>query len=119
MPTKNKAIQAAAARRHYESNKTVVKARAQAWKKEQSRKLRELVRELKNVPCTVCGVEYPGEPYLMDFDHQRGDKDMTISMAVNRGWSEKRLLNEIEKCEVVCVICHRRRTYGGSDVIDV
>jgi transposase len=46
----------------------------------------------------------------MDFDHVRGEKRFSISKMVGR----KRLdvLKEIEKCDVVCVLCHRTRTHN-------
>lgn len=68
-----------------------------------------LIREAKSVPCADCGVRYPW--YVMDFDHVGADKDRNISQAF-RYWWPKRLLAEINKCDVVCVNCHRERTYG-------
>ena len=59
-------------------------------------------------PCVDCGKSYPGEPYLMDFDHLR-DKTVCVSRMISSGIP--RIKKEIEKCELVCVICHRRRTY--------
>lgn len=39
-------------------------------------KKRALVHAAKSVPCVDCGKEYP--PYVMDFDHVRGNKKFTI-----------------------------------------
>ncbi len=66
------------------------------------------VDELKRRPCTDCGVCYP--PSVMDFDHVRGEKSLNLSeLRTNRSaWSK--LLEEIEKCELVCANCHRIRT---------
>lgn len=53
----------------------------------------------KRRPCANCGQEYP--PYVMDFDHVRGEKTLDISkMNYQRSWNE--VLVEIEKCDIVC-----------------
>ncbi len=56
-------------------------------------------------PCVDCGET---DPVVLEFDHLR-DKlfDIGQKLAV-RSWTS--VLAEIEKCEVVCVNCHRRRT---------
>lgn len=68
---------------------------------------REYVNELKSIPCTDCGVSYPS--YVMQFDHVRGEKKRDVARAVL--FSRKSLLEEIEKCEVVCANCHAIRTH--------
>ncbi|WP_134745488.1 hypothetical protein [Microbacterium sp. Root53] len=68
-----------------------------------------MVEYLRAHPCSDCG-----EPDLvmLEFDHLPGtDKKFDISRAVGastRSW--RAILTEIEKCEVVCANCHRRRT---------
>ncbi len=62
----------------------------------------------KQVPCADCGIQY--EPHLMDFDHL-SDKEFTIGRG-GGGRSKEKLLKEIAKCEVVCCICHRVRTWN-------
>lgn len=65
------------------------------------------IKELKeSTPCTDCGKSYPA--YVMDFDHLR-DKTMQVHEFLT--YSRKRLLEEIDKCEIVCSNCHRERTY--------
>ena len=49
---------------------------------------------------------------VLEFDHLR-DKRFNIGAALPyRNWAE--LLAEIEKCEVVCANCHRRRTFAAT-----
>jgi hypothetical protein len=56
-------------------------------------------------PCVDCG---EGDPVVLEFDHL-GEKLFDIGQALPyRSW--KRILEEIEKCVVVCANCHRRRT---------
>jgi hypothetical protein len=78
---------------------------------------RELVDSIKSQPCADCGISYP--PYVMDFDHVRGEKSFELGSRGDR--SAKALLAEIEKCDVVCANCHRLRTHArrlaGSDYV--
>lgn len=56
-------------------------------------------------PCRDCGET---DPVVLEFDHLR-DKQFNIGgqLAYFR-W--ERILDEIQKCDVVCANCHRRRT---------
>lgn len=81
--------------------------------KEGSRKARERrfekLAEIKDKPCLDCGIKYP--PYVMEFDHISDNKVGSISYLMNRvSWKE--ILEEIDKCELVCANCHRARTYS-------
>jgi hypothetical protein len=61
----------------------------------------------------VKGIEPETDPLVLDFDHL-GDKRFNISQALpDRNWAA--ILAEIEKCEVVCANCHRRRTARRGD----
>ena len=59
--------------------------------------------------CTECKITYPDEPWLLEFDHIK-DKKYDISTMVRSSHTLEDIKNEIEKCEVLCLICHRRRT---------
>jgi hypothetical protein len=61
---------------------------------------------LKEHPCVDCG---EGDILVLDFDHVRGKKRASVSALVNRAASMESLREEIEKCEVRCANCHRRR----------
>lgn len=71
-------------------------------------KLREVLNEAKAKPCMDCGVSYP--PYVMDFDHVRGEKVRNVAK-LSQFSSEVKLLEEIAKCDLVCSNCHRERTW--------
>ncbi len=71
-------------------------------------KIRTLIDDAKIKPCADCGVEYP--PYVMDFDHVRGEKLFNLGDAHNLAGYQQ-VLVELEKCDVVCATCHRIRTY--------
>jgi hypothetical protein len=76
---------------------------------------KKIINEAKDRPCLDCGIRLP--PEVMDFDHVRGEKLITISQ-----WNVQRkpegfktkfdaLRAEIEKCDVVCPTCHALRHY--------
>lgn len=65
------------------------------------------INKFKDAPCTDCGNKFP--PYVMDFDHVRGEK--TANLAETGCYSLQSILEEIEKCDLVCANCHRIRTY--------
>ncbi len=71
----------------------------------------QFVQSLKASPCSDCGESHPY--WAMDFDHRDPkEKKFSIGVATTVGVSRKRLLQEIEKCDLVCALCHRYRTYG-------
>lgn len=92
----------------YQRNREKVIARSKISKAEQRKKLREYIREVKDVPCSDCGKRF--HYCAMDFDHL-GDKETEVGRLVQQPVSLKRLQEEIAKCEVVCANCHRVRTY--------
>lgn len=73
--------------------------------KEARRNLRDAS---KNKPCADCNILYP--PWIMQFDHVRGTKQFVISEAMFNT-PKRQLLEEIEKCDVVCANCHAHRSF--------
>lgn len=96
-------------RAYYLANRDKRIAAAKAGAKKSKAKRRETIHAAKSRPCTDCGTEYPF--YVMQFDHVRGEKKFDIANAVWGYVSMSALLEEIEKCEVVCSNCHAIRTY--------
>ncbi|MGP6177030.1 hypothetical protein ACTU6U_06995 [Microbacterium sp. A196] len=74
-----------------------------------AKNFRLFVEFLSEHPCVDCS---EADPIVLEFDHLPGvEKRFNISTAVTgstRSWAL--ILSEIEKCEVVCANCHRRRT---------
>ena len=72
--------------------------------------LREAVNALKEAPCMDCGHRF--HPCAMDFDHKPGSiKGANISTMVGAQYSLEDILEEIQKCDLVCSNCHRVRTW--------
>ena len=81
------------------------------WAKRQSeRKYKEhtafVDQHLRSHPCVDCGET---DIVLLEFDHVVGEKVMDLSSMIGRR-SWRVISDEIAKCDVRCVNCHRRRT---------
>lgn len=87
-------------RKHYLKNKNVYKNRQRIRKLEHL----EILNKIKeDSGCVICG---ESRVICLDFHHKnKNDKNFTISS--NLGKSIDELLNEVEKCIVVCANCHR------------
>jgi hypothetical protein len=93
-------------REHYLANRRRYIALAQQRKAELQLERTQLLLEFFRLnPCIDCGET---DPVVLEFDHLR-DKSFSIGgKLTTQTWSA--ILAEIEKCEVVCSNCHRRRT---------
>lgn len=75
---------------------------------------REWLSTMKAQPCLDCrGVFHTAS---MDFDHVRGTKLATVSQMM--GCRLQAVLEEIQKCDLVCANCHAHRTYCRSHGIE-
>lgn len=83
---------------------------AQAYFKRRREEKQSFLRNLRAVPCKDCGGSYPW--YVMEFDHvpERGKKVFSPCDGGCRSISKK-LLDELEKCDVICSNCHSIRTH--------
>jgi len=72
---------------------------------------REKLMELKaGRVCVDCDVQYG--PHVLQFDHRDpSKKHMNVSDMIGRGYAWKKIVIEIEKCDVVCANCHAERTF--------
>ena len=93
-------------RKHYEKNRQVyIERNARTKRRILEERWDLLVEFLAKHGCVDCGET---DVMVLEFDHL-SDKEFDISVGMRkRGWSA--VLEEIEKCEVVCGNCHRRRT---------
>lgn len=81
-------------------------SRAYTYKYRQTK--RDIVDNYKtDKGCSDCG--YNEYPYVLSFDHIKGEKSFDISRMMNM--SLDKIMTEIEKCEVVCHNCHAIRSY--------
>lgn len=94
-------------KQHYETNRVAYIARSKVCNDKHKR----WFEELKNKPCIDCQRSFHFSQ--MDFDHLE-NKEMNLSDMIRRGFGKKKILKEVEKCELVCANCHRLRTYNRS-----
>jgi len=68
---------------------------------------RQIFRYLVEHPCVDCG---QSDVLVLEFDHRDpSDKLKHVALlAMTKRWPN--VLKEIDKCDVRCVNCHRRRT---------
>jgi hypothetical protein len=90
--------------KHHDAHYANVKQRRQAVA---DQVVTRLIAYFQTHPCVDCG---ESDPVVLDFDHVRGAKRYEISSRIGAGYSWEGLLREIEKCEVRCANCHRRKT---------
>ena len=65
--------------------------------------------DYKGNSCVDCEITYPKFPYVIfDFHHlDPNQKDFDWSKMRLRSWNK--IVNELDKCELVCSNCHRIR----------
>lgn len=102
-----KTCQNAYGRQHYQTYGPKYIKKARLWTAQQNRvNAAFIIDYLRHHPCVDCG---ESDIVVLEFDHLR-DKLMDVSELVTAGYSLERIKREIDKCEVVCANCHRRRT---------
>ena len=68
--------------------------------------------ESKKNPCVDCGVTLHSS--LMHYDHISDDKSMPVTQVATQTLSWDRTMEEIAKCELLCVVCHGVRTWNRA-----
>lgn len=59
--------------------------------------------------CILCGEDHPA---CLDFHHREpSNKSFNVSQGPNSRYSVSRILEEAEKCDVLCSNCHRKETW--------
>lgn len=93
--------------RNFPSDSREVRTR---YRQEQRRRSRDYVRMyLKTHPCLDCK---ESDPIVLDFDHRDpSTKYRSISQIIAHNLGINKLIEEIEKCDVRCANCHRRKHY--------
>jgi hypothetical protein len=72
--------------------------------KRRAERKQKIIEYLQSHPCADCGEM---DPVVLEFDHL-DNKSFDISDGHMKPW--KVFQDEINKCEVVCANCHKRRT---------
>jgi len=72
-------------------------------------KRREWYHDLKRERgCKLCDED---EPVCLDFHHTSDDKKASVGTLATGGYAKETVLEEVEKCDLLCANCHRKVTY--------
>ena len=94
--------QRAAQRKWYHLHKAKVKTAVAQRRRDKSKWFVDLKKDLK---CSRCGND---DYRVLDFHHRdKGNKRSEVSTMVRSMLSNRTILIEIEKCDVLCANCHR------------
>lgn len=93
---------------HYRNNAGYYKAKAGVSRLRVRSANRAVVEAfLADHPCVECG---EADPLVLDFDHVDPKLKLDAIGRLQHSGAHAALLTEMEKCEVGCGNCHRRRT---------
>jgi hypothetical protein len=98
---------------HYHANED-----RQEYVKQKDKENREKIKLwFKNfkegLVCRVCGED---SPCTLCFHHEFGKKEYNIANMPNKNCAKETILDEIDKCVVLCANCHRKY---HSNVLDI
>jgi hypothetical protein len=94
-------------KRYYSESRARHRSRNNALKTQRVQEAQRLVLEhLRDRSCADCEEH---DPIVLEFDHV-GEKRAEVSVLVRRGVRASALRLELDRCDVVCANCHRRRT---------
>lgn len=98
-------------KRHYKRNRKKYLQRVKDNRTEITRKNAESLKQkmlnfLRGKQCVDCGED---DIVVLEFDHRDGtEKEATVAQLSKKSW--RRTLDEIQKCDIRCANCHRRKT---------
>jgi hypothetical protein len=68
-----------------------------------------LIAYLARNPCVDCGEK---DIRVLEFDHlDPSTKHLPVAVLARGGFSLRRVIEEVSRCDVRCANCHRRRTH--------
>lgn len=94
----------------YRDNEKPHKVKTYAAKAKRKLQMAQAIFDMKKItPCKDCEVIL--HPFFMDYDHlDPSDKIECISGMISAMYPFETIINEVKKCELLCVMCHRKRT---------
>lgn len=97
----------------YEKNKKTEQEKAKLRQAKRRKEFKDWFNEFKkDLKCSECGFNHPA---ALDFHHVNpNEKEYSIAYLKHLGSKEK-LLQEVDKCIVLCANCHRIHHHGGDD----
>ena len=65
----------------------------------------------KGSECVDCHLKYPDEPYVIFDFHHTNPENKDVDWGKLRLKSPKKIYEELDKCDLLCSNCHRKRHY--------
>lgn len=97
----------------YRKNRDYYAKQKHSISKKTALKNKEFIDLFKEMcPCKDCLKYFPS--FCMEFDHTSSDKTANISKLVYDGMSIYTIISEIKKTDLVCILCHRLRTFSRT-----
>jgi hypothetical protein len=62
-----------------------------------------LTEHKKSLKCSSCDIS---DHRVLQFHHHNNDKEFNVGEMVRLGFSFKKIMEEVKKCEVLCANCH-------------
>jgi len=79
--------------------------------RKQNRKDWLIAQKLSRVACMDCGIKVTANnTYMFHYDHRDPESKTKEIGKIKHSWSTDRLLEEMNKCDLVCGNCHSHRT---------
>jgi hypothetical protein len=96
-------------RRRYQARSQQMRERLKGFnKKLKDDKSERVFNYLREHPCVDCGET---DPVVLEFDHRDPcTKKLYVAQMIERRYAWAKIEAEIEKCDVRCANCHRRKT---------
>lgn len=97
-------------REHYYRDPEPYRARARERRRREIPRIRAAIDEyVRSHPCVDCGET---DATVLDFDHRDRAEKVDVVSRLARGTSMRAVIAEMDKCDVRCAKCHRRKTAG-------
>lgn len=94
--------------RYYANHEHYRKHHTRLTKNKRLEKTKKVLEYLLEHPCVDCGET---DPIVLEFDHRDNEKKIKpVTVMIGHNLGLEKIFKEIEKCDVRCANCHRRRT---------
>ena len=97
-------------RDRYDKDPEYYRNKAKEWNSASKKKtITKIIDYLEEHPCVECGET---NPIVLSFDHDTSanNKVLEVGAMVSRSWGWTKIKKEIDKCQVLCMNCHTKKT---------
>lgn len=94
-------------KRYYENHQHYRNSHNKSRSKIRQHNAQKVFEYLRSHSCINCG---ESDPVVLEFDHRNGDDKIESISNLIRASTWERIEAEIQKCDVLCANCHRRKS---------